>query len=911
MDDKKPLIFLNPLSESLQKLKEVMSESAEQDGIEIFEADSIDEMGQLLPNIGQSVVLTSNPKKCALMLQANRKVIRVLQSKVILLSPKPIPYRTLEKFMKIGLTECVVEPVAPKTLLYKVNLFIRSIGTKKSSGEMNSKFGLEGKDAPEEKIEKKVKELKRQNGEENEIEDTVIDNKSEDTQEEEIIKKKKKSNFIEAPIEGYYKGKTKRKDETPLSEDDEDESSGYKEEEIETFYKGDLQGPVDVIEEDLISKRKIAPTEEEILEALKKKIKVSVEEDLTQEEQRKIEELEEAIKKKNIARLKLDDDVSEHGEIREKDVEDLGGHYKGKISKGLKVEDDEEDFVDEQEDFEEELKDLKKKVKLDIAEDHEQEDFIDEHDDEDAIENKKRANLKVVDDHEGKDYEDKAEDNEEDKNDGPSIKLDVVNDEDSSNRDKLGDDENEEQLEKKAKVKLKVQNDFEAREKEESSEEEDDSFKSPSIKLKVHNDGDGKDYNPEEESSEDKDLSSKEKIKLKVQSDNDEDNDLDEKSDEDEADEFRRRRVEKTVKEEKEKDKREAWQEDLGGNLKRKSGESFKEEDNKKHNKADARADRIKTHYSSKESLKHQDDDWGNKWKKREKKEEEWKGPKEELALIIEKDALGEQTIDYKKLKEQFENIEFDGIPNVKKKYGIFSSKSKETKLVTKTIFHEDGTTEEVQIEELVEAKEEKRQKVYEPHPVGLDVAVEILSLYMIKGKKPHDILDSIAQKMWTKYSAQTYFFFFDKSKGKYDEVFSSIEKLEHVLSLENYEEIKFETKLKKDVEFNSWQFVKLPFWSDTTFREKDIQFVYPYFEGVNSMGFAVVLFKNGISENLSKTIEMIIETARGFYLDRTHELSGMRKDYGKKSSKSKKDRKENDTGEKKGFLKKLFGWAS
>lgn len=910
MDDKKPLIFLNPLSESLQKLKEVMSESAEQDGIEIFEADSIEEMGQLLPNVGQSVVLTSNPKKCALMLQANRKVIRVLQSKVILLSPKPIPYRTLEKFMKIGLTECVVEPVAPKTLLYKVNLFIRSIGTKKSGGEMNSKFGLEGKDAPEEEIEKKVKDRKEHHGEENEIDNTVIENESEVSQEEEIIKKKKKSNFEEAPIEGYYKGKTKKKDEDSLSQDEEDESSGYKEEEIESFYKGDLKGSADVIDEDLISKRKVAPTEEELLEELKKKVKVSIEEDLTQEEQRKVEELEEAIKKKKKARLNLDDDVSEHGEIREKEAEDLGGHYKGKISKGLDVENDEEDFVDEQEDFEEELKDLKNKVKLDVADDIEAEDYIDKEETEEQTNPKKKAKLNVVEDHEDKNYEDNAEDEEVDDDDGPLIKLDVQNDGDGINRDKIGDEEEEELDEKKAQIKLKVQNDFEAKEKEESSDDEENVSKDPSIKLKVQNDGDGKDYEDKADEDEEEELQKK-KTKLKVQNVNDDESDDDDTQDENESDELTNRRVEKTKKEEKEKDKREAWQEELGGDLKRKSGESFQEEDNKKHNRADARADRIKTHYSSKESLKHQDDDWGNKWKKGEKKEEEWKGPKEELALIIEKEALGEQTIDYKKLKEQFESMGYDGIPNVKKKYGIFSSKSKETKLVTKTIYHEDGTTEEVQVEEVVEAEEEKRQKVYEPKPVGLDVAVEILSLYMIKEKKPQDILESIAQKMWSKYSAQTYFFFFDKSKGKYDEAFASIEKLESVLSLEDYEELKVETKLKKDVEYNSWQFVKLPFWSDTTFREKDIQFVYPYFEGINTMGFAVVLFKKGISEDLSKTIEMIMETARGFYLDRTHELSGMRKDYGKKSSKSNKDKKENDTGEKKGFLKKLFGWAS
>lgn len=918
MEEKKPLIFLQPLSESLKKLKEVMSESSEQDGIEIFEADSIEEMGQLLPNIGQSVVLTSNPKKCALMLQTNRKMIKALQSKVILLSPKAIPYRTLEKFMKIGLTECVVEPVAPKTLLYKVNLFIRSIGNKKSGGEINSKFGMEGKEQTEEEAELTVREKKEQAQAES-VEGTVIDNfEKEESPQEEIIAKKKKNNFEEAPIESYYKGKNKKTEQ--IDTDPDSSESNYQEENIESYYKGDLKSASDVIEGDVISKRKNAPTEEELLEEIKKKVKISVEEDLSDEEQKKVKELEEAIKnKKKKAKLEIDADGNEHGEIREKEVEDLGGHYKGKVQKGLNVEDDEEDFVDEEDALEEELKDLKNKVKLDISDDLDSDDFIDKDEvEEESDDHKKKTKLKIVQDQEDKNFKDKKEQNDSETDDGPSIKLDVINDGDGINRDKLSEDQDEVDEEKKSKVKLNIQDVQEASEEDsQENEEEEDSSKKSKIKLNVKNDGDGSTEESDEvDVEESNDL--KKKVKLKVQNVLES---LDEESDEsgeEDSEDINKRRVERTQKKDKDQRKTESWQEELGGDLKRKSGESFKEEENLKSNKADARADRIKTHYSSKESIKHQDDDWGNKWKKGEKQQEEYKGPKEELALIIEKDDLGEQTIDYKSLKEQFENASFDGVRNKRKKYGIFSEKTPEVRLVTKTIYHEDGTTEEVTVEEIVgEEEKEVPKKVYEPKPVGLDVAVEVLGLYFIKQTKPKDVLHKIGQKIWDKYKAKCAFYFFDKAKGKYDEEFTSISGITLYDSKEELEEQKLEWKILRDINFNSWQFVKLPFWSDTTYREKKIQFVYPYFEGVNSMGFAVVSFENGLAEEDSKTIEMIVETARGFYLDKTHEISGNRKDYGKKkdsstnSSNSKDGGKEKGKGEKQGFFKKLFGWAS
>ena len=126
MEGGKPLIFIKPYSKTLEKLVEVLKESSEDQGTEIYEIDDVKEAIQIIPQLGQSLIIGAHPRKTAQILQAAGKLIRRLQSKVLLLTPKPIPRKTVDKFMKVGLTECIVEPIAPKTLQYKVNLLLRS-----------------------------------------------------------------------------------------------------------------------------------------------------------------------------------------------------------------------------------------------------------------------------------------------------------------------------------------------------------------------------------------------------------------------------------------------------------------------------------------------------------------------------------------------------------------------------------------------------------------------------------------------------------------------------------------------------------------------------------------------------------------------------------------------------------------
>ena len=135
MDLKKPVVFVTPMSIALSRLKEILEATQEEDGIEIFEVGENKEFGQLVGNIGQALILTSNAKTCVTLLQENKNFIFKNKSKMILMTPKEIPTKTLQKFTKIGLTECILDNAPPKTLIYKIKLLIKSLKAAKGEDE--------------------------------------------------------------------------------------------------------------------------------------------------------------------------------------------------------------------------------------------------------------------------------------------------------------------------------------------------------------------------------------------------------------------------------------------------------------------------------------------------------------------------------------------------------------------------------------------------------------------------------------------------------------------------------------------------------------------------------------------------------------------------------------------------------
>ncbi|EQC49688.1 hypothetical protein [Bacteriovorax sp. DB6_IX] len=290
MSAKKPLIFVAPLNESLQKLKEVIEEVAEDEKIEIFEVDDASEVAQLIPTVGQSLSIFGNPKKCAMVLQPNRKVIQKLNSKVILLTKKSMPRKTLDKFSKIGLTECIVEPVAPKTLLYKVRLLLRSIviADDTEDEEVETSFGASDSDSVDTKEKQRLE--KGIMADDEDVLDYNMKSKKDkglDLSADEDEEEKKKS-YAEEAIQKEWKGKVNEnnlsfEEEEEKKKKDIEESENY----IDSYLRGKKSKTTDELFDDDVSTQKKSHYEEEDdlgIHKLNKEMTLNLEADEDEEE---------------------------------------------------------------------------------------------------------------------------------------------------------------------------------------------------------------------------------------------------------------------------------------------------------------------------------------------------------------------------------------------------------------------------------------------------------------------------------------------------------------------------------------------------------------------------------------------------------------------------------------------------
>ncbi len=931
----KPLIFVEPLSQTLQKLREVISENAESEGIEVFDVEELAELGQLIPTIGQGLVLTSSPKKCALYLQANRRVVKKIGTKTILLSPKSIPRKTLDKFMKVGLTECVVEPVNPKTLLYKVRLQLRSIVA--TSDEEEDTATTFKRDEGEANVDNNAK-MRAEKG-------VIMD----DEEAPEVQKKKKKDivetvmedprkanrkKYQEEAIDGYYKGKKKKEEVADYDEEGKKKRKVYQEEVIESHYKGKLDVPEVEIEEEPKKKKKAPLMMEEYDDEIKApKVELDLEEDFIKKAKAEInDEMNDDInQRKKALDIEIDDDTPKDREVDK--AEDLGGHYKGKLKQNqLDLEDDE--YLDEKEevDYEEGGPEKKKKPKLEIVEDTP--DYHDKKEEEQLLESeekKKKAKLDVVDDEE-KDYIDRPEEELETQEKEKKAKLDLVDD---SPKDKERTQAKIEEIEKEDKKK------------DAKAEHLDGYLRGGAAKknLDVEDDEDlYRDEAKEEEYAEKK----KKKEALLLEDDIEKDPLLDEKEYDDdytqkkkaekllvEDDDGFGKREKMLAEDDSELGRRKSnYKEDDKGGFSKGKGGAKKEEERGPGNRADARADHIKTHYSSKESLKHGDQDWDSKWDK--KKPEDDFGPmkREDKELLIEKEDLGEQTIDYGQLKKEFEGISIDGISNKKKEYGSFDNVIK-PKTYKKRVATVDGSMEEMEFEEVEEENMEvEGEQVFEPESLGMEIAIEVQDFYFEKDMDTEKLCRFLNEKMGKAFRGQLVFYNFAKEElpppffnglveGKVGEEPEKLpeEELEGYTRLERRELEKdykeelaaFKSALSEAKEswesdygnlLEEWRAYKTPEWKDHTFQEESNHFVFPFYEGVTLMGLAVFIPDEDFNPERSDALEAVFEVARGIFITEYHQAKG------EGQVRQKKKKKDKPKKEKKGLLGKLFGKA-
>lgn len=929
----KPLIFLEPLSQTLQKLKEVVEENSEAEGIEVFEIDSLEEAVQLLPTIGQCLVLTSSPKKCAMMLQQNKRTIKKLQSKTILLSPKSIPRKTLDKFMKVGLTECVVEPVNPKTLLYKVRLQLRSISTQKEEDqEMSTKFGQGESEAPVDTQQK----LRAEKGVilDDETGEAPAKKEKKETQENVLddYSKPKKKTYQEEALSSYYKNTTKKREEEEELDEEGNPRKGYKEEAIEGHYKGNLEKQAPIEEEEEEQKKRAGLQLEEDLEEVKRKINEETISDVARLDRKKQLEFEEEVAAKKKSNAPIVENEKDSSAKSKSEVEDLGGHYKGKMKKGLEVE-DEAEYRERTEKEEGDLTEKERQKKLAIEDDEEDKDFIDEQEEFDEGPSKeKKKKLQIVDD-ESPDYLDEKEEELIDMDEGKDkIKLDVEVDYDEDDKEGLLPEETAEKERKKRDAKADQIDGYlrgGAAKKNLSLEDDEDLYKDEAQEL----------LNEEKR---------RKKAALNIEEDTEKDPLLDEHEyDEDFGgkkkkaslsvvdEDFDRQREKGVQEDERDFGSRQAGLKVEDDEFGRKKLAPKEEEKKKGHNRSNARADHIKTHYSSLESLRHNDDDWGDGWEKPEKAQDDFPhGSQEEKELIIESEDLGEQTIDYAQLKKEFEGITIDGIPNKKKEYGVFDNVA-QIKTYTKKVLTPEGELEDMEFEE-VQAKEEEQEteKVFEPQSLGMEYAIEVLDFYFAKESEPLSLCEYIHEKVSKQFDGSTVFYT-SKRGEKLDILFNGFvfqgvgkppEKpsQEELDSLTRSERKEFEDDYRKDLSeyereiesrqkawdmgparrFSQWVETSTPSWLDHTFQQKENEFVFPFYEGLTLLGLAVFIPGSTFNPEKADSLEALFEVSRGIFLSEFHQTVGSTKQREALSSKKPKEEKEEKKG---GFFSKIF----
>lgn len=919
MSAKKPLIFVHPLSESLQKLHSVIEEIAEDEKIEIYDVDEPSEVAQLIPTVGQSLSIFGNPKKCAMVLQPNRKVINKLNSKVILLTKKSMPRKTMDKFSKIGLTECIVEPVAPKTLLYKVKLLLRSIVVQEQEEEeeYDTKFG---KEEEEDKKEKQRLEKGVIADDEDVLDYNLKGKIKNDLEIEAEEEEKKKSEYKEEIIEKEWKGKVEEntldfEEEKPEKKDDE-ESDSY----IDAYLRGKKSQTQELDFEDDLPTPKVHEQEEEE---------------------------EDDIDYGNNARMNLELLAEEDNNDNDKEEHESDDkYYKGKVSNTeLDMEADEDDSREEDEDDLYEEDERKKESLLDLELDIENElrkrkEEAEEEYDEDEERERDEVDFELLADEDDfrpkteeellleKEEQDKEEDVDLDAEDD-DFDMDVNHDVlELEEEKKKKEEENEEEIDKYMRgdvaktVELIDGEEVDARNREGlDAEEEDDEYgrgeeekaldleSDDDFDLDVNHDvieledEDRKKNNDDEELELENDDDNFEKsASLDLEFENDDDN-VDEESDEDDIDYDPYDHTNKGVELDLESDSDSNDQtqkeiEEMGDYNRAAAGMELDLEDDNSR-KHSAHTEHIETNYDSRKSTKHQEYDWDivNQKDKTENYDQEKKQKSDIQISFKEQVDLGEQTIDYRKLHSEFEAITINRMGNKKKRSGPKYMTADEQDIeYLKSVYGEDY---EQALEEIAaNAKNLKADKesntIYHPNPQGLDIAVKTMNLYHNKSLKKEDIFSFIAESLLSIYGGHTFFFTMDNSKKEFVNSFTFKNDHENVDkdTIARWPDI-------KDENYSDWIEANLPKWHDEKFITEDNIFFYPIYEGANKLGFAVVLFNKLFKQENAKSIEIILETARGIVLDEFHK-AGVAEKYDVNLQTEKQ--------EKEGFLNKFLG---
>ncbi|MBC7428654.1 MAG: hypothetical protein H7336_08595 [Bacteriovorax sp.] len=853
MENKKQLIIIPPMSEAVKKLHEVLEGVAADENMEITLIDDLKELTQFLGNTGQCLILVSNAKKCATFLQENRFFLLKNHCKTILFSPKEIPAKTLVKFTKIGLTESILESSPPKTFLYKVKLLLRSIKTAKVAEDA-------------EKIVKSLDNIKAVAGGDLEVkekiaaEENVIDmerpNKKDQGEGETIdygnpLKGKVKPG--EDSIDTHWKS-DRKKSEGVILEDEEDLTTDSTKDAIDMYMRGKSKATQAEPEEDDFDKKmaELLAAEEEakkksnfsdiIEEGSMKQKRVNTEENYeTEEEKKALVELDliSAKKRKEKKNLPEEEDdfdkkmaelLAAEAEAKKKNegfVEDLG-YIQGKLSAVQPEEAEEEEKNEKKYDNSELEEDKPKSIELDLI----------------AAEKKKdKKNIEPLSE-EGKVHESEVD----------QIEGNMIGDEGTVDKirtrmeGRSSYDENplveEENDNPNAKKKKPLE--------EEANERELDSLE---ITLAGKETKKRETLRAETEAEDSRkksielDLIDTEKKPYKKQEQTEAETRARKSLDSVEEVERQRKALDKTIEAEKKS---------------RESGpgqEAAKKDGNNVHNST---VDKIDTFYRGGEAAKKKDHDWGNLVDKKDSFDLLPGKSKrsDEIGGSTAKADLGEQTIDYRKMKEEFAMMA-----------GGTSADAAARAASGDTTLKND--------------EDEGSFKVIEIDPKSLDFSISIINNIYQKDVKPKQIFALLADELVNNYHCYPIFYIYKLSDKKFTEVFNPYMEIKD--DRMNEEKRAFWNEFKKDTALfehfqdksmttwrcpeivnnnEVWEDVELPSWAENELKSKKVELIFPYFDGIDRMGLAVVLFPDGLDPKNANGLLTVLEMARVLFLD-------------------------------------------
>lgn len=865
--NRKQLIIVPPMSEALRKLNEVLVEIADAEKIEIKEIEEAKSLNRMMSS-GQSLVIFSNSKNCVLFLQENKFLIAKFRTKVILLVPKEMPGKLLNKFLKSGLTEAVFEGAPPKTLLHKVKMHLRSIKSDSFQDDDNDQV---------------VTSMLNPNKISNAINDISSAEKNLAMfQDDSLGKNNSKGAGAGNEKKGGWGAGHSLKENTigtNWNSKRQPNSSSFGVDNNATSFKNKREKNIYYQK-----KKKDDLSLKSISEYICKKTK------------------SDGVRASNLALRKLKNESmlslnskDKSNDEQENDsldpivrlVESMGYGLGNKSTKKefKTIEDDNENTESDQDEADVFSADIQKKInknineneinpsndsdKLKLSPEDENKDI--DRPGEDAgyrIEKKSKKLQKV-----GESEDLTPEDNQSNQDDD-EIKLNKINKK-SFNEEELSEEALDdlsslamENMENDHKIK-KTLGEEEDSKKKKSSEENTANFDRARKSYVIVDDNDDNPTNKKNEGDGDVyDRERKEDVFIDMSGNNQERKSSSNVTDrEDEGSNALNLDDQESTDS---NNSREHNNEDINDteiSLNKENQESLDQDKNGKNNSNRSKVNNLDASVKVEDPKKS-----GYSWDNLVDKDKSMSfdvrrkyQPQVDMGFSYLKKNISEQTIDYSKIKKEFDKTTpIDDLDVAKHS-------------------HEE-------IEEKMPVPEEKNPKqVIELDVRGIEFCVDVVKLIYNKDTVDLDYFIAISKELIFQYKAYTVFYTYETSSNKHLEAFNAFtfynnsivsEDLQGSwlsISSNSYFDDYFTKTMPtwqcrniqdKAKEEKFWEDVELPRWASRELANKKIELVFPYFDGVDLMGTAIVFFPEGINASREKSIIITLETARTVFLN-------------------------------------------